>query len=43
MKAVRIERNSDGTYSAYIYLTCYCTGTYEVCLQALKNQGEYQS
>lgn len=39
-QAVRIEKNPDGTYSAYIYDTCYHNGTYEECVQALRWQGE---
>lgn len=41
MKSVRIEKNNNGTYSAYIYSTCICTGTYDECVQALRWNGEY--
>lgn len=40
-RSVRIERNSDGTYSAYIFSTCIYTGTYEECVQELSYRGEY--
>ena len=40
MKAVRIIENSDGTYSAYIFSQCICTGTYEECQQELSYHGE---
>jgi hypothetical protein len=29
--SVRIEANSDGTYSAYIYGSCVFTGSYSEC------------
>ena len=41
MKAVRIERNSDGTYSAYIYDHCVYTGTYGECVRELSYHNEY--
>ena len=41
MKAVRIERNSDGTYSAYIYDHCVHRGTYDECVRELSYHGEY--
>lgn len=41
MKAVRIIKNSDGTYSAYIFSNCIWTGTYEECVRELANNGEY--
>lgn len=40
MKAVRIERNPDGTYSAYIYSHCIHTGTYAECQRELSYHGE---
>jgi len=40
LKAVRIESNGDGTYSAYIYDHCIYTGTYEQCQQELSYHGE---
>lgn len=39
MKAVGITRNSDGTYTAWIYSTT-CTGTYEECRRWLEGHGE---
>lgn len=41
MKAVRIERNKDGTHSAYIYAQCVHTGTYAECVRELTRRGEY--
>lgn len=41
MKAVRIVKNNDGTYSAYIYDHCIYTGTYEECVRELGYNGEY--
>jgi len=41
MKSVRIERNSDGTYSAYIFSQCIYTGTYNDCVKALSYHNEY--
>ncbi len=40
MKAVRIVKNSDGTYSAYIFDHCIYTGTYEECQRQLNYHGE---
>lgn len=40
MQAVRIERNLDGTYSAYIFGRCICTGTNDECISALRANGE---
>jgi hypothetical protein len=37
---VRIEPNEDETWSAYIYDSCVCNGTYEECEQALRENGE---
>jgi hypothetical protein len=33
--SVRIESNGDGTYSAYIYGTVVCIGTYAECESSL--------
>jgi len=41
MKAVRIIKNNDGTYSAYIFSHCIYTGTYEECVRELSYHGEY--
>ena len=41
VKAVRILKNNDGTYSAYIFSNCVHTGTYEECRQHLSCHGEY--
>ena len=41
MKSVRIEKNSDGSYSAYIFDHCVETGTYEKCAQTLSYHNEY--
>lgn len=41
MKAVRITKNSDGTYSAWIFSTCIYTGSYEECIKQLAYNGEY--
>ena len=41
MKAVRIEKNTDGTYSAYIFNNCIYTGTYEDCIKELSYHNEY--
>ena len=40
-KAVRIEENTDGTYSAYIFDGCIHTGTYNDCVRQLAFHGEY--
>jgi len=40
MQPVRIEPNGNGTYSAYIFGSCVCTGTYEQCKSALIANGE---
>lgn len=41
MKAVRIEPNSDGTYSAYIYDHCICDHkSYDECVRELSYHGE---
>lgn len=40
MKAVRIEPNKDGTWSAYIFDSCVCTGTYQECVDVLRFNGE---
>jgi hypothetical protein len=40
MDSVRIQRNADGTYSAYIYSNCVCIGTEEECRQTLETHGE---
>ena len=40
MKSVRIEKNRDGTYSAYIYDHCIFTGTYAECVRELSYHGE---
>ncbi len=39
MKAVRIERNDDGTYTAWIFSTSH-TGSYEECKGWLAGHGE---
>lgn len=39
MKSVDLTLNSDGSYTARIYDTTY-TGTYEACVQWLRNNGE---
>ena len=41
MKAVRIECNSDGSYSAYIFSHCIYTGSYDECVRQLAYNGEY--
>ena len=41
MKSVRIEKNSDGSYSAYIFDHCVETGTYEKCVETLSYHNEY--
>jgi len=41
MKAVRIIKNSDGSYSAYIFDHCIYTGTYEDCVRELSYHNEY--
>lgn len=41
MKAVRITKNNNGTYSAWIFSHCICTGTYEDCIKALSYHNEY--
>jgi hypothetical protein len=38
--AVRIERNPDGSYSAYIYAECIYTGSYEECERELSFHNE---
>lgn len=40
MNSIRIERNPDGTWSAYIYDHCIYTGSYENCQIELVNHGE---
>lgn len=40
MKAVRIERNINRIYSAYIYSYCIYTGTYANCIKELNYRGE---
>lgn len=40
MKSVRIEPNGNGTYSAYIFSTCVCTGTKGECETAIIANGE---
>jgi len=40
-KPVRIEKNSDGTYSAYIYACQICRGTYEKCVEYIRYSHEY--
>lgn len=35
MKALRIEKNDDGTYSAYIFDHCIYTGSYPECVEML--------
>ncbi|KGH30838.1 hypothetical protein P353_08230 [Comamonas testosteroni] len=39
MKAVRIESNGDGVYTAWIFSTVY-TGSYEACKRWLAGHGE---
>jgi hypothetical protein len=39
MRAVRLERNSDGTWTAWIYSTSF-TGTYAECVSWLLGNGE---
>lgn len=39
MKAVRLEPNSDGTYTAWIYCTSF-TGSREQCIHWLAGHGE---
>lgn len=41
MEAVRIEKNNNGTYSAYIYSQCIYTGSYENCVRELSYHNEY--
>jgi hypothetical protein len=41
MKSVRIVKNNDGSYSAYIFDNLVETGTYEKCVQTLSYHGEY--
>lgn len=41
MKAVRIIKNNNGTYNAYIYDECIYTGSYEDCVRELSYRGEY--
>jgi len=41
MRAVRIIKNNDGTYSAYIFSRCIYTGTYENCVRELSYHNEY--
>ena len=41
MEAVRIEKNNDGSYSAYIYSHCIYVGTYKDCVMMLSFHGEY--
>ena len=41
MKAVRIIKNNDGTYSAYIFSNCIYTGTYENCVRELSYHNEF--
>lgn len=41
MNSVRIEKNNDGSYSAYIYSHCVCTGTYSECETELSYHNEY--
>ena len=41
MKSVRIEKNRNGTYSAYIFSHCIKTGTYEECVKELSYHNEY--
>lgn len=39
MQAVRINKNTDGTYTAYIFSTSF-TGSYADCVNWLKCNGE---
>ena len=41
MKAIRITKNNNGTYSAYIYDEHIYTGNYEDCVRELSYRGEY--
>jgi len=41
VRAVRIIKNNDGTYSAYIFSHCVYTGTYENCVRELSYHNEY--
>lgn len=41
MKAVRIIKNQNGTYSAYIFSTCIYIGSYEDCVKELSFNNEY--
>jgi len=41
VRAVRIEKNKDGTYSAYIFSHCIYTGTYENCIRELSYHNEF--
>lgn len=41
MKAVRIVKNNDETYSAYIFSHRIYTGTYEECVRELSYHNEY--
>jgi hypothetical protein len=40
MKAVFIEENDDGSYSAYLYGRCICTGTLDECRRSLIMNGK---
>ena len=40
-KAVRITKNDDGTWSAYIFSQCIYTGTYDECVRELSYHNEY--
>ena len=40
MEAVRIEKNKDGTFSAWIFSQCIYTGTYEDCIRELSYHNE---
>jgi len=41
MRAVRIIKNSNGSYSAYIYNHCIYTGTYQECVRQLSYHNEH--
>jgi hypothetical protein len=39
MKAVRLERNNDGTWTAWIFMTSF-TGSYSACVSWIRANGE---
>ncbi len=40
-KAVEIEKNSDGTFSIYLYGRCTFTGTFEECNAEIARNAMY--